>query len=78
MVAEAVQRINAMEKLEPIKFRISKTEVNIKAEGVGAGDSRDRGAVEVEGARKLPDVVGELSRRVPLSRATVVRILDRD
>jgi type III restriction enzyme len=42
---------------------------------VGAGDSRDRGTVEVEGARKLPDVVGELSRRVPLSRATIVRIL---
>ena len=29
----------------------------------------------MEGARKLPDVVGELSRRVPLSRATIVRIL---
>jgi type III restriction enzyme len=75
VVAEAVKRINAMEKLETIKFRISKTEVDIKAEGVGAGDSRDRGTVEVEGARKLPDVVGELSRRVPLSRATIVRIL---
>ena len=75
VVAEAVKRINAMENLEPIRFRISKTEVNIKAEGVGAGEFRDRGTVEVEGARKLPDVVGELSRRVPLSRATIVRIL---
>lgn len=75
VVTEAVKRINAMEKLEPIKFRISKTEVDIKVEGVGAGDSRDRGTVEVVGARKLPDVVGELSRRVPLSRATIVRIL---
>jgi type III restriction enzyme len=75
VVAEAVKRINAMEKLDPIKFRISKTEVDIKADGVGAGDSRDRGTVEVVGARKLPDVIGELSRRVPLSRATIVRIL---
>jgi type III restriction enzyme len=75
VVAESVRRINAMEKLEPIKFRISKTEVDIKAEGVLAGDGRDRGTVEVEGARRLPDVVGELSRRVPLSRATIVRIL---
>ena len=75
VVAEALRRINAMEKLEPIKFRISKTEVDIKATGVGGGDSRDRGAVEVEATRKLPDVVGELSRRVPLSRATIVRIL---
>lgn len=76
VVAEAVKRINEMEKLEPIKFRISKTEVDIKADGVGAGDHRDRGTVEVEGARKLPDVVGELSGRLPLSRATIVRILN--
>ncbi len=75
VVAEAIKRINAMEELEPIKFRISKTEVDIKATGVGAGDARDRGAVEVEATRKLPDVLGELSRRVPLSRATIVRIL---
>lgn len=75
VVAEAVKRINAMEKLEPVLFRISKTEVEMKADGVGAGGHRDRGTVEVEGARKLPDVVGELSRRLPLSRATIVRIL---
>lgn len=75
IVAEAVKRINAMEALEPVKFRISKTEVNVKTDGVAGGDSADRGTVEVEGARHLPDVVGELSRRVPLSRATIVRIL---
>ena len=75
VVAEAVTRINTMEKLEPIRFRIYKTEVDIENEGVLAGDTRDRGTVEVEGARQLPDVVGELSRRVPLSRVTIVRTL---
>lgn len=75
VVAGAVKRINALEGLEPIKFRISRTELNMKHEGLGAGDSGDRGTVAVEGVRKLPDVVGELSRRVPLSRATIVRIL---
>lgn len=75
VVDEAVRRINAMDPLEPIKFRMSKTEIDIKADGVSAGDSRARGTVEVEGARKLPDVVGELSRRVPISRATIVRVL---
>lgn len=75
VVEEAVKRIDAVEQLDPIKFRISTTEVDIKADGVGAGDHRERGTVAVEGARKLPDVVGELSRRVPLSRATIVRIL---
>lgn len=75
VVAEAVRRIDEMEELEPIKFRVSKTEVDINASGVGAGGSWDRGTVEVEGGRNLPDVVGELSRRLPLSRATIVRIL---
>lgn len=75
VVAEAVKRINAMEPLEPIKFRVSKTEVDIAVEGIIAGATTDGGAVEVEGARRLPDVVGELTRRVPLSRATIVRIL---
>jgi len=75
VIAEAVKRINAMEPLEPIKFRISKTEVEMASQGVIAGGTTDGGAVEVEGARRLPDVVGELTRRVPLSRATIVRTL---
>lgn len=75
VVDEAVRRINALDPLEPIRFKVAKVEADINAEGVVAGDSRDRGTVEVEGARSLPDVVGELTRRVPLSRATIVRIL---
>ena len=75
VVAEAVKRINAMEPLESVKFRVAKVAIDMKAEGVVAGDSRDRGTVEVEGAQRLPDVVGELTRRVALSRATIVRIL---
>lgn len=75
VVAESVKRINAMEQLEPIKFRISKTEIAMNRQGIAAGDARNRGSVEAEGVRRLPDVVGELTRRVPLSRATIVRIL---
>jgi type III restriction enzyme len=75
VVSEAVRRINEMDQLQAIKFRITKVEVDIRAEGVVAGSGRERGQIEVDGARRLPDVVGELSRRVPLSRATIVRIL---
>lgn len=75
VVAEAVERINAMAPLEPIKFRVAKVEAKIGGEGVVAGDRRERGTVQLEGARTLPDVVGELTRRLPLSRATIVRIL---
>jgi type III restriction enzyme len=76
VVAEAVRRINTLEPLEPIKFRVAQAEVDLTAAGVGAGAGRDRRAVLVDGERRLPDVVGELSRRVPLSRVTIVRILE--
>lgn len=75
VVAEAVRRIDALEPLEPIKFRVAQTEVDITAAGVGAGLGRNRRAVLVDVDRRAPDVVGELSRRAPLSRATIVRIL---
>jgi type III restriction enzyme len=75
VVAEAVRRINEMEPLEAIQFRISHTEIDITTAGIGTVASRDRGAIAAEGRRRLPDVVGELTRRVPLSRATIVRIL---
>jgi type III restriction enzyme len=75
VVAEAIERINAMQPLEPVKFRISSSEIEIDEQGVGGTNVHDHGAIEVEGARQLPDVVGELSKRVPISRATIVRIL---
>ena len=75
VVGEALRRISDLEPLEPVKFRIAKTGVNVNAAGVEARDVTDRGSEVVEGARRLPDVVGELTRRVPLSRATIVRVL---
>ena len=75
VVADAVRRINAMPAIEPIKFRLAKNVAEIDSEGIASVDTQDRGTVAVNGVRKLPDVVGELTRRVPLTRATVVRVL---
>lgn len=75
VAADAVKRINALPDLEPVKFRVSKDVVEIGAAGLVGSDLRDRGAIELVGERKMPDVVGELCRRLPLSRATIVRIL---
>lgn len=75
VVADALERINSMDDLEPIRFRIEKSEIEMSSKGLAATDTRDRGAVNVADVRGLPDVVGELCRRVPLSRATIVRIL---
>ena len=75
VAAEAIRRINEMPDLEPIRFRIMKSEIKIGAEGLSPKETRDRGTEEVTGARTMPDVVGELCRRVPLSRVTIVKIL---
>lgn len=75
VVADAVRRINAMPEIEPIKFRLTKHIADINTEGITSGDTQDRGTVAVNGVRNLPDIVGELTRRVPLTRATIVRIL---
>jgi len=75
LVAEAVCRINAMDPLEPIKFRVSKDVISMSSVEVGGTGAVGRGEFEVERSGPLPDVVGELTRRVALSRATIVRIL---
>ncbi len=75
VIAEAISRIDELPDLEPVKFRMSRAEVKVGAEGLSATAGRDRGTQEVTGARTLPDVVGELCGRVPLSRKTIVTIL---
>lgn len=75
VVKDAVTRINVMPRIEPVKFRISKTDLALDRHGVDANVTTDEGSEVLEGARRIPDVVGELTRRVALSRATIVRIL---
>lgn len=75
VVAEAVRRINDMPEVEPVKFRVGKDVVALDTEAVKGSDTRARGEVVAASHQRLPDVVGELTRRLMLSRATVVRIL---
>lgn len=75
VVQDAVRRIDDMDPIEPVKFRISRHLVDIGEYGVSGKETVDDGDMIVQGARKIPDVVGELCRRVPLSRFTIVQIL---
>lgn len=75
VVAEAIERIGEMPSIEPVKFVISKAEIDMDSRGLsGIAQSGIRTQV-ANSHRQIPDVVGELCRRLPLSRATVVRIL---
>jgi type III restriction enzyme len=64
-----------MPAVEMAKFRLSKDVVAVGTGGVSGGGGIDLGTVESEAIIKVPDVVRELCRRLPLSRATIVRIL---
>lgn len=75
VVANALNRISQMPKIEPVRFRVSKTKVSIDKSGIDAVSATAEAAEVLEGARRIPDVVGEITRRVGLSRATIVRIL---
>jgi len=75
VVAAAVRRINEMPNVEKAKFHLSREVVTVGTAGVAGGGGIDLGTVESEAAVQIPDVVRELSRRLPLSRATIVRIL---
>jgi len=75
VVAGAIERIDKMEKIERAKFRLSRDVVTVDSSGVSGGGGIDLGTVESEADIKVPDVVRELCRRLPLSRATIVRIL---
>lgn len=75
VVAQAIERIDGMEKIERAKFRLSKDVVTVDSSGVGGGGGIDLGTAESEVVIKVPDVVRELCRRLSLSRATIVRIL---
>ena len=75
VVADAIRRIDEMPPVERAKFHLSKSDVTIGAAGVGGQGGIDLGTVESEAVIRVPDVVRDLCRRLPLSRATIVRIL---
>lgn len=75
VVDTADDRTTAMPPIEPVKFRISKAVLTMDADGLGGTDGIDLGEAVAESARRMPDVAGDLCRRLPLSRATIVRIL---
>lgn len=78
LIDEAVRRIKEeMPAVQPIEFRVSKTGLDMGAGGIRGSTAIDRGTEEVELERRVPDVLKELSRRIPVSRATIAEILER-
>jgi type III restriction enzyme len=75
VVTRAIERIDEMDKIEKAKFHLSKNVVTVDTSSVGGEGGIDLGTIESEAVIKVPDVVRELCRRLPLNRATIVRVL---
>jgi len=74
LIANAVKAIKEMEKIKPVRVRISEVEIEVAKAGVGTEVIRDSAdTVIFRGA--VPDVTAYLQAETELTRSTIVRIL---
>jgi len=79
IVAEAAQRLKTLIDQEPItRPKVFKTRNQLtlsQKDGVGKAAGSIEKVLDVERAIKVPDILGEISRRIPLSRSTIFRVI---
>jgi len=75
LIARAVEKIKNMEKIQPVKILIDKTEMKITDAGVEDGKVLETKTETVITHRFLPDILAYLQRETELTRATLVEIL---
>ena len=64
-----------MEKIEPTRIHIDKTEIGITEAGVEGGRVLDSRTVNIHAHKQLPDILTYLQRETELTRGTIVSIL---
>jgi type III restriction enzyme len=77
LVKEAVKRLGHFEKITDLKMRISKqnvSEINIE-KGIVGGTVQTKAAKAMTLKIKFPDILKDLSNDVPVSRATIYRVI---
>ena len=75
LIAKSVQKIQKMEKVEPVRILIDKTEVDITEAGVEGGKVIDSKTELAKTHKFLPDILAFLQRETELTRGTLVEIL---
>lgn len=75
LIARSVQKIQKMEKVEPVRILIDKTEVDITEAGVEGGKVIDSKTEMAKTHMFLPDILAFLQRETELTRSTLVKIL---
>lgn len=75
LIAKSVQKIQKMEKVQPVRILIDKTEVDIIEAGVEGGKVIDSKTEIAKAHKFLPDILAFLQRETELTRGTLVEIL---
>lgn len=75
LIDEAAKRLAQKPTLTGAKIRTMKGTLDITDEGVEATLVAEKKAVEVESSYPIPDLLGNLTRSLPVSRSTIAQIL---
>ncbi|MDD2630494.1 MAG: DEAD/DEAH box helicase family protein [Limnochordia bacterium] len=77
LIERAASKIQHMERIQPVRILIDKTNVDITQAGVEASTVAESRVRYVTGHRFLPDILTFLQRETQLTRGTLVEILKR-
>lgn len=75
LIARAVERLRAMEKVEPLTLTLMRVDVDFTHAGVNAERILETDVKVMDGPAVLPDIVAFLQKETELTRHTLVAIL---
>ena len=75
LIERAVEKIKMMEKIQPVRIFVDKTDLDITYAGVTSGRVSDSRTLQVRSHNSLPDILTFLQRETELTRWTLVEIL---
>ncbi|MDO9534009.1 MAG: DEAD/DEAH box helicase family protein [Bacillota bacterium] len=75
LIARAVDKIKKMDKIQPVRILIDKTEVDISEAGVEGGRVMESRTQFVNRYSHLPDILAYLQGETELTRGTLVKLL---
>lgn len=77
LVVKAVTRIQAIDKITPVKISIKKVDIRVSEAGVEADKELDARTQELAPVNVLPDILAFLQKETELTRHTLVEILKK-
>ncbi len=75
LIAHAADRLSKKPSLVGAKIRVIKSDIDLTDDGVTSDVVAERAATTVQNSYPIPDLLGNLTRLVPVSRASIAQIL---